>query len=48
MPAYPSPSCSPFAAAESAFSALQMRLKEAETLSLQHDDVEVLVETQAP
>jgi hypothetical protein len=46
MPAYPSPSCSPFAAAESAFSALQMRLKETETLSLQHDDVEVLVETQ--
>ena len=44
MRSYPSPSSSTFAAAQSAFDALQKRLKDAETMSLDHDDIEALVE----
>ncbi len=44
MPAYPSPSTSPFAPARSALDALQARLSEAATMTLEHDDIEALVE----
>jgi len=44
MRSYPSPSTSPFAPAQSALDALQVRLSDAETMTLDHDDIEALVE----